>query len=601
MGNDASVPRNDGVDGTTPTNHQAPPQGGRGSGGLANNPEGVADANNAVGNRFVSPTTTTATTSVGLRNNPPGIIPYQQPQSQQQHQIMIAGTSPPNNHPQQQHAASQQQQQQQQGGGSSSTSIMSRAGLSNMISRMGGSSRGGMAGAGGSGQVERKSGKQAANQNNHQHFFPATSPTTINSNNSNGGVHSPTRNSHVHSIHHQDLSPESKARRQAVMLKRQQEQQQNNRQQQQQKSPPSTQQSSSSYHTATSGNSSSDTLVNVMYTNEAHKSTTASANTAQTSNTSVSGNIGSPSSPIVQGMNNLSLSSGQQKQPPEPRSPPSPRAQSLKKMQNNDEEDWEKAWAEDSESDEDEEVAGSTQGEAGSTTRLPIVPSLEPLGDGRGKPAAAPIPYRPDIDGGHSSASVQVVAPPTSAMHSAFTPAKPQQPQPNSQQYYQQQQQQQKHTISTPTPIVQYPPIQPKSHFLSPEFPTNQREIEEDALLVREADAALRGEDGREDWDSYARETEEGEEVERPCVDMFDPALRVLGRGSFGRVSLVHLNTSLDFQMISSRLSIQSNSFPNMYHSYAGGPGPKTTWARFRHTLRNENPAQIPLGTTTTN
>ena len=36
-------------------------------------------------------------------------------------------------------------------------------------------------------------------------------------------------------------------------------------------------------------------------------------------------------------------------------------------------------------------------------------------------------------------------------------------------------------------------------------------------------------------WDSYAREEEE--EIEKPCVAMFDPALRVLGRGSFGRVS----------------------------------------------------------------
>ena len=33
---------------------------------------------------------------------------------------------------------------------------------------------------------------------------------------------------------------------------------------------------------------------------------------------------------------------------------------------------------------------------------------------------------------------------------------------------------------------------------------------------------------------------EEYEEEERPCVEMFDPALRVLGRGSFGRVSVLY-------------------------------------------------------------
>jgi len=152
---------------------------------------------------------------------------------------------------------------------------------------------------------------------------------------------------------------------------------------------------------------------------------------------------------------------------------------------------------------------------------------------------AASLPYRPDMDSGHSSASVQVVPPVTAAMHSAFTPTKPQ---PSSQQQQRSLQQQQQKAIGqeTPpstikTPIIQYPPVQPKSQFASPAFPTTPREIEEDAQLLQEANEALEGEG---DWDSYMRHEEE-EVDERPCVDMFDPALRVLGRGSFGRVVLV--------------------------------------------------------------
>ena len=65
--------------------------------------------------------------------------------------------------------------------------------------------------------------------------------------------------------------------------------------------------------------------------------------------------------------------------------------------------------------------------------------------------------------------------------------------------------------------------------------------------------ATLQSED--ENWDTFVRrdgilidnilteDEDEGgngvddDDTERPCVSMFDPALRVLGRGSFGRVS----------------------------------------------------------------
>ena len=154
---------------------------------------------------------------------------------------------------------------------------------------------------------------------------------------------------------------------------------------------------------------------------------------------------------------------------------------------------------------------------------------------------AFPLPYRPDMDSGHSNASVQVVPPPAAintAMHHAFTPVKPQQHggnqqqqyysqqqqflrQQQQQQYQSQQQQQQQYqaqqiqqqqqakpqkpsfignqkaiataSSSIRTPIIQYTPVKDKSHFATPEHPTGRGEIEEDARLVREANESLMG------------------------------------------------------------------------------------------------------------
>ena len=69
-------------------------------------------------------------------------------------------------------------------------------------------------------------------------------------------------------------------------------------------------------------------------------------------------------------------------------------------------------------------------------------------------------------------------------------------------------------------------------------------EGEDDESFSGGGDAEEVGEDGRRyHWNSYIREDiveDRGEdsEDEGPCVSMFEPALRVLGRGSFGRVSL---------------------------------------------------------------
>jgi len=521
--------------------------------------------------------------SVGLGRQSSGLLPYpHQPQSQHQHANVEASASPPRVHPAS--ATSPSLQQQQQGGGSSS--LMSRAGLTSVIQRMGVSSTRSLVGSGhGSTPSPSRRSKSSANQNSHnqqqQHSSnPYTPPRGA------GGYKSPTSNGvlvnqHSNSIHHCDLSPESKARKQAMMMKRKQEQKQQQQQMNQQQPSLVTQESSSSYHTA-SGNVSSDKIMGTIQTSD-DSHIIKTPNTSNVTNNNISSSASGILSPsqLAQGVGNLSLSSGQQQQsskesqtmPPQPRSPSSPRAELLKKMQNNDEEDWEKAWAEDSESDDDEDDDGgeSSAEEAGEGTKmrpaLPMVPSLAPssvsgaavpttAGMAAGRSgvseggvavgmASSPLPYRPDVDSGHSSASIPVMASPMSAMHSAFTPTKPQQPgsavHPQKQQQIQQQQQQAEATPSSTiktikTPIIQYPPVQPKSQFASPEFPTSHQDMEEDAQLLQQANEALQ--DGQQGWDSYIRQEEE-EVDERPCVDMFEPALRVLGRGSFGRVVLV--------------------------------------------------------------
>ena len=81
--------------------------------------------------------------------------------------------------------------------------------------------------------------------------------------------------------------------------------------------------------------------------------------------------------------------------------------------------------------------------------------------------------------------------------------------------------------------------------------------------------AILQGEED-ENWDTFVRrdnmiidniltededdvggdDDDDDDDTERPCVSMFDPALRVLGRGSFGRVSYFFLPTIFEHQYI---------------------------------------------------
>ena len=563
MGQEASVHRNGDPD-EAPTNHPTP----------ASPPRGGVWRTNAFGDKIAAAAAAAeiSTGGAGQRERPPGETPYQQPQSQkqlqqlQQHAAGAASAIPPPRHPRNASPPQQHQQQQQaEQPSSSSTSMMSRAGLSSMFQRAvssggigGGSGHGSRKAGKGSGQQQQQQQQQQHRQHQQQQQQQQQNIEPTSNTSNNHSAHSPTRSN---SVYHKDLSPESKARQHALTMKKQ-EQQQQQQQQQRQTKPMSTQQCSS---------------LDTMKAEDGHQSVTSSANAKFTSNRKEADNdVGVAASSMVQGMTNLHLSphrpSSSQHSPP--KSPPSPRALLLKKMQNNDEEDWEKAWAEDSEdSDED---GDSTPRKSNNNIAVaavagvsPTVPELERdltvSGGAMGATGggAVPIlPHRfPEIGG-----SLQVVAAPASisSAHSAFMPTKLPPQEQSLDHRHQQQQHQQANDVSSllgmlKTPIIQYSPIRPESHFFSPKHPLTQREVEEDARLLREANDALHaeevGEDGRRyHWNSYIREDiveDRGEdsEDEGPCVSMFEPALRVLGRGSFGRVSLFSAIQSMMFRL----------------------------------------------------
>jgi hypothetical protein len=183
-------------------------------------------------------------------------------------------------------------------------------------------------------------------------------------------------------------------------------------------------------------------------------------------------------------------------------------------MQHNDEEDWEKAWAEDSE-DSDEEDDGVVNADNSNKitataaitgggiddSMLPVVPDLS-TGDAKGRVEGdESIIPPPDVDSGDSS--MNIVAPPTLAMQSAFPPTKLQYPAENNIQ--------QRDQGNELLPVMTKPPS-----------------IQQSALYPNREGVIIEEED------------------ERPCVKMFDPALRVLGRGSFGRVSQPIVSFLLD-------------------------------------------------------
>jgi hypothetical protein len=242
--------------------------------------------------------------------------------------------------------------------------------------------------------------------------------------------------------------------------------------------------------------------------------TSAAANTM--------GNLVNKMTDLVIGENN-----NQQQQTIQPTLSQTPTNMQQPKLQPSDEDDWEKAWAEDSESDEEEEqqppsssaaispiITNADQSEVGGSLRLD---ATSPVMGGQYHTVGSN--FRPELDSGFGSMGVGI------DLGDGDLEKKLQQ---NQQQLVEQpqktQQQQQQQQVIQQTEM---------SRAISPEdttIPNNLQPVQDEM-----------GEDQfKEDWEGYHHESHEDmTEAERPCVDMFDPALRVLGRGSFGRVSTI--------------------------------------------------------------
>ena len=378
MGQEASVPRNFPDEASTFQQQQQPPpplpvcvteQPG-------NN---VADAHVHVDGAHQNATDGNSSALNPATNNaspPRSVMHVERPQSQQQ--LRQQPPHPPPQHPIAAQAmggktiinSTRFDQQQHQGSStSSSTSIMSRAGLSSMIQRIG------VVGSAGSRSVPNSPSRYGSRNSGSSHGGAAKQHTVQSQQQlqfqaqQRQGHMTSTSTTYNNSVHHQELSPDSKARQQASMMRKQQQEQHRSKQQKNPRIAVVTQQSSSSANGATyDDNESSKTIVNMMYTGGHDSNSTTSIRTNAVPNPNVSGAnndsnnsespIGTtPTTSLVQGMNNLHLSPRSQPRSPTQqcnnKSPPSPRAISMRQMQHNDEEDWEKAWAEDSE-DSDE-------------------------------------------------------------------------------------------------------------------------------------------------------------------------------------------------------------------------------------------------------
>lgn len=190
-----------------------------------------------------------------------------------------------------------------------------------------------------------------------------------------------------------------------------------------------------------------------------------------------------------------------------------------------DENDWETKWDEDDESS-DEGGADEEDYDDGAVTALSATGS-KPLPSATaaagGSSSLVHQPFRPGMDGGHSSSSPikrpgGVVAVPVM------------------QQQQQTQLQQQ----------MQMQMLQQQQHAHLKE--------EDVSVLTKRADQALQQPADGVQWDMAAavpagQQTmaeQEKARVEKPCVQMFFPLLRVLGKGSFGKVVLVQKRTGKD-------------------------------------------------------
>lgn len=523
----------------------------------------VAAANNAAASVFVGQSSSSSS----------------QPQSQQQqHQYALGSNSGNNGTPTMSPTAAATTA----GSSSTTSSIMSRSGISSMIQSAKRLSVRANASVGGGGGGESSSSTDAGTNNT------ATTHVHMNMNGGSTAQHSPLHHqpyyNHDDVIHHGELSPKS----QAIMMQQQQQRQmeitnnqqlsqqqqqltqqqliqqhyyQKQQQQQQhleQHTPPLSSAQSTPYHTPqTTPQGSINNIYNVMHTannatvdnrGDGSSISASDAQTVHTTNVTTTATAATATHQhnVVQSMASLSLTSnshhGGEKKPMKPNkkgmlaTPASPRALALNKMKDNDEDDWAKAWAEDSGSDDDDDEEDEEE---------------EGVGDGGVGSSKV----------GHATAGGVHQLPPAMPVLTGSSTVMGQQ------QHHQQQQQQQLHqpqqqyiqqqyiqeqarpppytTPGQPQPkefstdrVIQqqlFPPQQQQQQYQTPQQQSQQQQAimgDEDAKLLFEADQALLKDGGS--WDSYCAD----ESVdEKPCVEMFDPALRVLGRGSFGRVS----------------------------------------------------------------
>mmetsp|Transcript_69078 Transcript_69078/g.102640 ORF Transcript_69078/g.102640 Transcript_69078/m.102640 type:complete len:858 (-) Transcript_69078:627-3200(-) len=196
----------------------------------------------------------------------------------------------------------------------------------------------------------------------------------------------------------------------------------------------------------------------------------------------------------------------------------------------NDEDKWKTAW------DDDDESSGGEDGpdDDRSETLLPGPPprnSLPPPPSSSAAAAAVHQPFRPSMDGGHSSSS-PIKRPvgggvvggdhgvSVSAASSTNVVAS-----------------QQQHPSSRPPPL--FPSTGAAVGGAVSGLALRGSHVANEDILLKEADKVLQEGDNGMRWDISMDD-------DKPSVKMFFPLLRVLGKGSFGKVVLVQKRTGRD-------------------------------------------------------
>lgn len=146
--------------------------------------------------------------------------------------------------------------------------------------------------------------------------------------------------------------------------------------------------------------------------------------------------------------------------------------------------------------------------------------------------------------------------------------------------------------VSPPRNLHQHPCITPSSAEEQSHMNVALHQMAEDLLSkplegnIPSADHHILAENDNLDWDiDYKVAADEGDD--KPCVKMFMPMLRVLGKGSFGKVRLL--------------FSIESYNTLDVLTLFVGCVGTETRRKRYRPAVCNENLEENTLSQATTN